>query len=152
MALFVRSRSPTLAADIIARLWENWGLEPQPWGGMFRYLYLDICPPTLQVPRGTGQGALAHGLPLLVARQGADQFLNADRCVAAGVARRLLPFDLQPNSVRSNVGILLEEPEYQEHSRRLQEETEQMPGPEKGVELLERLARERKPLTRAGLV
>ncbi len=250
-----------LAADIIATLWENWGLEPQPWGGMFRYLYLDICPPTLQSPEGrdiavahllrsfttsgypeggfpdwlsslpvlptvyvtlgtvfnrdlrvfatileglrdeplnvivtvgndndtaslgpqpenvhveryidqslllphvdivvthggSGSmlGALAHGLPLLVVPQGADQFLNSDRCVAAGVARRLLPFDLQPNSVRSNVGILLEEPEYQEHSRRLQEEIEQMPGPEKGVELLERLARERKPLTRAGLV
>ena len=34
---------------------------------------------------------LAHGLPLLVLPQGANQFHNAEACVAAGVGRRLLP-------------------------------------------------------------
>lgn len=38
------------AADAVAPLWRQWSLDPQPMGGMFRYLYLDICPPALQSP------------------------------------------------------------------------------------------------------
>jgi UDP:flavonoid glycosyltransferase YjiC (YdhE family) len=37
-----------LAARTIAPLWRKWGLEPCPTAGLFRYLYLDICPPVLQ--------------------------------------------------------------------------------------------------------
>ncbi len=37
-----------------------------------------------------------------------------------------------------------------EAARRVQAELAAMPGPERGVELLERLATERRPLTRAG--
>lgn len=38
------------AADAAAPLWEEWSLTPPPFGGMFRYLYLDVCPPVLQSP------------------------------------------------------------------------------------------------------
>jgi UDP:flavonoid glycosyltransferase YjiC (YdhE family) len=38
------------AADAVAPLWREWSLEPPPWAGMFRYLYLDVCPPSLQTP------------------------------------------------------------------------------------------------------
>ena len=37
-------------------LWRDAGLEPEPYGGMFRGLYLDICPPSFQTelpPPGT---------------------------------------------------------------------------------------------------
>jgi UDP:flavonoid glycosyltransferase YjiC (YdhE family) len=37
-------------------LWRDAGLEPEPYGGMFRGLYLDICPPSFQTelpPAGT---------------------------------------------------------------------------------------------------
>ena len=39
---------------------------------------------------GTTLGALAFGVPLLVLPQGADQYANAERVVAAGAGRQLL--------------------------------------------------------------
>ena len=36
------------AGELVAPAWEQRGLEPGPLGGMFRYLYLDICPPGFQ--------------------------------------------------------------------------------------------------------
>ncbi len=37
-----------LAGDLMAPTWEAWGVGPLPAGGVFRHLYLDICPPSLQ--------------------------------------------------------------------------------------------------------
>jgi UDP:flavonoid glycosyltransferase YjiC (YdhE family) len=37
-------------AQLVAPAWRRWDLEPNPLGGMFRYLYLDICPPSFQAP------------------------------------------------------------------------------------------------------
>ena len=48
---------------------------------------------------GSMLGALAHGLPLLVVPQGADQFSNADRVVAAGAGLALQPDELSPSAV-----------------------------------------------------
>jgi UDP:flavonoid glycosyltransferase YjiC (YdhE family) len=45
-----------LAAAETESLWRSVGLEPEPLGGSFRGLYLDICPPSLQTdtfPEGT---------------------------------------------------------------------------------------------------
>ena len=39
-----------LSGEVVGRLWGQWGVEPGPWGGMFRHLYLDICPPSFQSP------------------------------------------------------------------------------------------------------
>jgi UDP:flavonoid glycosyltransferase YjiC (YdhE family) len=44
------------AATHVAALWGSVGLEPEPWGGMYRGTYVDICPPSLAgeaVPAGT---------------------------------------------------------------------------------------------------
>jgi UDP:flavonoid glycosyltransferase YjiC (YdhE family) len=38
------------AADAVAPTWQARGLEPGPFGGVFRSLYLDICPTGLQSP------------------------------------------------------------------------------------------------------
>ncbi|HEX3542482.1 MAG TPA: glycosyltransferase [Acidimicrobiales bacterium] len=43
-------RELDLAANAVAPLWEEYSLAPEPRGGMFRYLYLDVCPPSLQTP------------------------------------------------------------------------------------------------------
>lgn len=91
---------------------------------------------------------LGHGLPLLVLPQGANQFHNAAACVAAGVGRRLLPGEVSPEAVRRDVRALLDEPALREAARRVQDELAGMPGPERGVALLEQLAAERRPLTR----
>ncbi|HEV2759285.1 MAG TPA: glycosyltransferase [Acidimicrobiales bacterium] len=92
---------------------------------------------------------LAHGLPLLVLPQGANQFHNAEACVAAGVGRRLLPGEVTPEAVRRDVGALLHDRGQRDAARRVQRELAEMPGPERGVELLERLASERRPLVRS---
>jgi UDP:flavonoid glycosyltransferase YjiC (YdhE family) len=91
---------------------------------------------------------LAHGLPLLVLPQGANQFHNAQACVAAGVGRRLLPGEVTAEAVRRDVLALLHDRALRDAARRVQGELAAMPGPERGVELLEQLAAERRPLTR----
>ncbi len=239
-----------LAEDLVAPLWEEWEVEPGSLGGMFRHLYLDICPRTLQHPdikrigevvrplrpvpfdAATGEGiparveqlpprptvyvtlgtvdnhapgvieavveglrdhdlnlvvttgpdrdpaelgpqptnvfvaryipqslllprcqavvthggsgtilaALAHGLPLLVLPQGANQYRNAERCVAVGAARRLLPGEVTPEAVWQEVGALLDQPAWRAAAGRLAREIGQMPGPEQAVALVEELA------------
>jgi UDP:flavonoid glycosyltransferase YjiC (YdhE family) len=37
------------AGDATAPFWTSHGLAPHPLGGFYRYLYLDVCPPSLQV-------------------------------------------------------------------------------------------------------
>jgi MGT family glycosyltransferase len=91
---------------------------------------------------------LAHGLPLLLLPQGANQFHNAQACLAAGVGRRLLPHEVTPDAVRREVDAILHDETLREGARRVQRELVEMPGPEHGVELLERLAAERRPLVR----
>jgi len=92
---------------------------------------------------------LAHGLPMLILPQGANQFHNAQACLAAGVGRRLLPAEVSAEAVRAEVRALLEDPSLGDAALRVQRELAEMPGPERGVALLERLAAERRPLTRA---
>ena len=91
---------------------------------------------------------LAHGLPLLLLPQGANQFHNAAACLAAGVGRRLLPGEVTPEAVRREVRALLDDSDLRDGAQRVQRELTEMPGPERGVALLERLAAERRPLLR----
>jgi len=242
-----------LAGATLAEVAADWGTDVGAHGGLFRYLYLDVCPPSLQSPEidqidvayqmqnahidageglpawideldpiptvyvslgtifnqkqdvfsaildglrgeelnvivtiGTGndpaalgpqpdnvhveqfipqaallpycdfainQGGtailplLAQGLPLLVLPQSANQFHNAEACVGAGVGRALEPADVDAESIRREMRALREQPRYLARARQVAEETERMPPPEHGVELLERLARERTALS-----
>src|SRR5580765_6992196 len=38
------------AGEAAAPFWSSHGLAPHPLGGFYRYLYLDVCPPSLQAP------------------------------------------------------------------------------------------------------
>ncbi len=89
---------------------------------------------------------LAHGRPLLILPQGANQFHNAEICVGAGVARRLLPGEVDAAAVRREVRLLIEDGSYTARAAEVAKEIAAMPGPERGVELLERLAATRSPL------
>src|SRR5205085_1385702 len=46
-----------LAADKVAPLWRQQGHEPPALAGLYRHLYLDICPPSLQFPGIAAVGA-----------------------------------------------------------------------------------------------
>ena len=76
---------------------------------------------------GSIRGALAHGLPLVLVPQGADQFDNAARCVAAGAAVVVRPEELTPAAVRIALKRVLDDPSFAEAARRVQAEIQAMP-------------------------
>ncbi len=89
---------------------------------------------------GTILHSLAHGLPLLILPQGADQYVMGERVLKAGVGLRLAPSDVDPSSLRKSVLALLEETAYKAGASRLQREIEEMPGPDEVVHLIEEIA------------
>ena len=76
---------------------------------------------------GTTYGALAHGLPLLMLPHGADQFDNAKAARAAGVAKALMPFEIDAVTVRSAVEALCAEADYAVRARAIAAEIASMP-------------------------
>ncbi|MDJ0864580.1 MAG: glycosyltransferase [Myxococcota bacterium] len=97
---------------------------------------------------GSVIGALAHGLPSVLVPIGADQPGNARRCVALGVARELDAISLTPEEVRAATAAVLDDPSYRRHAETLRHEIEALPGARHAVGLLERLAREKRPIRR----
>lgn len=82
---------------------------------------------------GTVLGALAHGRPLLVVPQGADQFGNAGRVVAAGAGRALGPGEATEGAIRDAVRALLGEPSYRRAAAAVAAEIAAMPAPEEAI-------------------
>ena len=89
---------------------------------------------------GTILHSLAHGLPLLILPQGADQYVMGDRVLESGVGLHLVPEDVNPSSVRASVLALLEEIPYKVNAYRLKREIAEMPGPDEVVDLIEEVA------------
>jgi UDP:flavonoid glycosyltransferase YjiC (YdhE family) len=76
---------------------------------------------------GTTLGALAHGLPLLLVPQAADQFDNAARAEAAGAAIVLRPGEVTAGAVRKAVRRILDEQSFREAAQSIAAEIEAMP-------------------------
>lgn len=120
-------------------------LGPQP-GNVHVF---DYVPQSLVLPRanlvichggsGTTLAALAHGVPLLILPQGANQEWNAKRCAAIGAGAMLTSFESTQGAVRHWVQRLLDEPGYRQAARAVQAEIEAMPEPAQMVETLEDL-------------
>src|SRR5262249_42736059 len=89
---------------------------------------------------GTTLGSLAQGVPLLTVPQGADQYIISERLVRSGAGLRLLPAEVSPDSVRTNVLALLDGTEHRAAAHRIQREIAAMPGPELAVPHIEGLA------------
>jgi len=96
---------------------------------------------------GSVIGGLAHGLPMVVIPMGADHPLNAARCEKLGVARVLDAIRATPPMVREAAHRVLADPSYRFAAERLRDEIARLPGPESAVELLERLAVEKREPT-----
>ena len=90
--------------------------------------------------------SIAHGLPLVVIPIAADQPENARRCAELGLGRVVGPDERTSAAIRAAAREALRDPRYRQNAQRLGDEMEALPGPERGVELLERLAAERAPL------
>ena len=89
---------------------------------------------------GTMLAGLAAGVPLVVLPVNADQPVNAERCIAAGVARALEPGRRGPADVRLAARSVLEDDRYTTAARRLQAEIAAMPAPAEVLPGLEALA------------
>ena len=101
-------------------------------------------------PDGRGDQLQVEGLADDLDRlRRADQPFQAERCVAAGVGRRIEPAALTPEALREAVSAILGDPSYRRAAVRLRDEMHALPGTDHGVALLERLAAERAPLLTA---
>ncbi len=120
-------------------------LGPQP-GNVLVHQYI---PQGVLLPRcdavithggsGTTLGALAFGAPLLVLPQGADQYSNAERIVAAGAGLQLLKDELSVDAVRDSVRAVLDDANYRRSAERIQTEIHEMPPARDAVTRIEAL-------------
>lgn len=88
---------------------------------------------------GTMLGALAHGVPLLVIPQGADQWSNAERVVDVGAGRRLLREQLSREAVAADVAALLDDTSYRTVARNVQQQISTMPTAAEAITRIETL-------------
>src|SRR5215467_1536834 len=89
---------------------------------------------------------LEQGLPMVAVPLAGDQPSNAQRCCELGVARVIGPDQRTPEAFRAAVRDVLHNPGYRENAARLRQEIQLLPGPEKAVQLLEKLVREGRPI------
>ena len=86
-------------------------------------------------------GALAHGVPMLVLPQGADQWTNAEQVRAAGAGLRLLRNEVSASAIRHAVTLLLDEHSYRRASTTIQREIRVMPSAAEAMTRIEALIR-----------
>jgi UDP:flavonoid glycosyltransferase YjiC (YdhE family) len=95
---------------------------------------------------GTVMAALIHGLPMVIVPIAADQPENAERCAELGVAQVIPLAALSAERAVGAVREVLSQTHYRRAAERMRAEIAELPGPEKGVKLLEQLAEEKMPL------
>lgn len=94
----------------------------------------------------TVMGAIVQQLPLIIIPQGADQPEHALRCAALQIGHVINAAEFTASGLAKTVSEVLSHPGYRQNLRRLHEEIGALPSIEDAVSLLERLARERRPL------
>ena len=143
------------AVNLIVALGPN--LDPAAYGPrpahihLARYLLLSRILPRCDLViahggYGTVMTTLASGLPLVLLPIAADMFDNARRCAALGVGRVVGPHERTPEGIRGAVDQVLGTPVYREKAQRMRTEIHALPGLERAVALLERLAADKLPI------
>ncbi|MFB7559626.1 macrolide family glycosyltransferase [Streptomyces brevispora] len=87
---------------------------------------------------GSSEGLLA-GVPMIAVPQGADQFMNADRLVELGVARRIDTEDATAETLRTALAELVADPAVARRSARLRTEARAEGGTLRAADLVEEL-------------
>ncbi|MFD5203048.1 macrolide family glycosyltransferase [Streptomyces sp. NPDC058375] len=87
---------------------------------------------------GCGDG-LRAGVPMIAVPQGAEQFMNADRLVGLGVARRVDTADATAETLRAALDDLRADPEVARRSARLRAEALSEGGTPRAVRLIEEI-------------
>lgn len=133
------------------------GHDPADFGEQPPHVHIErYIPQSLIFPRchivithggsGTVRTAIEHGVPMVIIPIAADMPDNARRCVELGLARSIAPNERTSDAIREATRMLLHDSRYRQNAERLRDEMQALPGPEYAVALLERLARERRPL------
>jgi len=86
---------------------------------------------------GTTFGALAEGIPLVIVPQGADQFLQAERVVAADAGVAVLPDTATPRAVADAVRAVLADPSFRAGAYGVAAEIASRPTPDEVAARLE---------------
>jgi MGT family glycosyltransferase len=94
----------------------------------------------------TVAAALSHGLPIVSIPIDADQPVNAERCVALGVAEVIGARRRTPEWIREATLKVLRNPSYRRNAARVRDQIAELPGPDHAATLLVRLANERQPI------
>jgi len=110
-------------------------LEPIPRNAIVeRFIPQDTVLPHVQATvshggSGSMLAALAHGLPMLMLPQGADQFENAEACRSIGAALVLMPDRITAETIRAAMTTLLDDRTYAENAQRVAAEIASMQSP-----------------------
>ena len=94
--------------------------------------------------------ALRLGIPLVVIPIGGDQPYTAERVEALGLGRAVLPDERDPQTIRSRIREVLAEPRFRENAQAFAAEMQALPPIGHAVELMEELARDKRPIPRPG--
>ena len=132
-------------------------IDPSEFGQQPEHVHIErYVPQSLILPQcdlvvshggsGSVAGALAQGLPSVLIPMGADQPLNAARCVELGLGLALDAVRATPESVREAVNAVLADSGYRRAAEHMRDEINALPGPESAVTLLEQLATEKRPI------
>jgi UDP:flavonoid glycosyltransferase YjiC (YdhE family) len=143
---------PGTVAMTVGRERDPLELGPQPENvHVERYipqsLFLEHC--DVVVSHGghnTVLAALSFGLPMVVVPFFADQSSNAARVEALGAGRVIPGTSLTPDALGEAVRDVLRNERYRDNAVRLREDMRSVPGLERGVRLLEKLALEHAPI------
>lgn len=95
---------------------------------------------------GTLMATLRHGLPAVVLPIMGDQPRNAQRIADLGAGAVVGPEHRTAEAIRAIVREVLDTPTYRRNAERLRDEMAALPGSAQAVQLLERLAAEKRPL------
>ncbi|MBP2320275.1 UDP:flavonoid glycosyltransferase YjiC (YdhE family) [Kibdelosporangium banguiense] len=88
---------------------------------------------------GSLTGTIRHGLPTVLIPLGADQLVNAERCVDLGLGKVLNAVTVTPDEVAEAASAVLGDPSYRAVSRGLRDELAAQPDSPYAVKLIEGL-------------
>ncbi|MFI1517860.1 macrolide family glycosyltransferase [Kitasatospora cineracea] len=112
------------------------GVEVHPWVPQRAVLAQADAFVTHAGMGGCGEGLLA-GVPMIAVPQAAEQFMNADRLVELGVARRIDTADATPQALRAALAELVGDPEVAARSRALSARARSEGGTARACDLIE---------------
>ncbi|QKW19337.1 glycosyl transferase [Kitasatospora sp. NA04385] len=112
------------------------GVEVHPWVPQRAVLAQADAFVTHAGMGGCGEGLLA-GVPMIAVPQAAEQFMNADRLVELGVARRIDTADATPRALRAALDGLLADSRVAARSRELRARAQAEGGTARACELIE---------------